>query len=112
MRGTARLHLGDGGGLEDIERSVELARSIGALELVSRHVNGLSVAHVVLGMFAPPAPRATSRAGSPSRSAPRPDTAGMRGPCATSTTVTATGTRRWLCATLFWRESTRASATT
>jgi class 3 adenylate cyclase/tetratricopeptide (TPR) repeat protein len=49
VRGSARVYLGDDGGLADIEGSVELARSIGALELVSRHVNGLSVAHIVLG---------------------------------------------------------------
>ena len=49
VRGTSRLYLGDDGGLEDVERSLELARSIGAFELVSRHVNGLSVAHILLG---------------------------------------------------------------
>ena len=49
VRGSARLYLGDDGGLADVERSVELARSIGALELVSRHVNGLSVCYVLLG---------------------------------------------------------------
>ena len=49
VRGSARLHLGDDGGLEDMQRSVELARSAGALGTLARHVNGLSVAHIVLG---------------------------------------------------------------
>jgi class 3 adenylate cyclase len=49
VRGSARLSLSDDGGLEDVARSVQLARATGALELVSRHVNGLSVAHILLG---------------------------------------------------------------
>jgi tetratricopeptide (TPR) repeat protein len=49
VRGSARLYLGDDSGLEDIELSVEIAKAIGALGLVARHVNGLSVAQIALG---------------------------------------------------------------
>jgi hypothetical protein len=49
MLGTVRLNLGDDGGLEDVERSVDLSRSTGSIGHLSRHVNGLSVAYVALG---------------------------------------------------------------
>ena len=49
MLGIVRLNLGDDGGLEDVERSVEVSRSTGSIGHLSRHVNGLSVAYVALG---------------------------------------------------------------
>jgi tetratricopeptide (TPR) repeat protein len=49
VRGSSRIWLGDDGGLADMVRSVQLTREIGALGLLSRHVNGLSVAHIALG---------------------------------------------------------------
>ena len=49
LRGSIRVALGDDAGLEDTERSIELLRSIGALSLLSRHFNSLSVTHIQLG---------------------------------------------------------------
>jgi class 3 adenylate cyclase len=47
--GTARVDLGDRGGLEDLERSVELAASVGALGELSRALNNLSTQLGILG---------------------------------------------------------------
>jgi class 3 adenylate cyclase/tetratricopeptide (TPR) repeat protein len=47
--GGFRVTAGDAGGVEDIERSVELATSSGSLALLTRVVNNLAVAHQALG---------------------------------------------------------------
>lgn len=49
LRGSARVGLGDDAGIEDLHRSGDLLRSIGALGLLSRHFNSLSVARIQLG---------------------------------------------------------------
>ena len=48
-RGVSRVSLGDRGGLEDLERSVEIATAAGALGSLSRAYNNLSVAQMFLG---------------------------------------------------------------
>jgi class 3 adenylate cyclase len=47
--GTARIDLGDRGGLADLERSVEIAASAGALSELSRAYNNLSTQLGILG---------------------------------------------------------------
>jgi hypothetical protein len=49
MWATTRMHLGDASGLEDIERSVELASASGALGPLTRALNNLSAVHQELG---------------------------------------------------------------
>jgi class 3 adenylate cyclase/tetratricopeptide (TPR) repeat protein len=49
IRGSARVSLGDDGGLDDVLKSVELARSSGALGVLSRRFNSLSVQQIELG---------------------------------------------------------------
>lgn len=48
LRGLERVFTGDAGGLDDLERSIELARS-GDVGDLARVVNGLAVAYQVLG---------------------------------------------------------------
>jgi class 3 adenylate cyclase len=47
--GTTRVELGDDGGLEDLERSIEIASAAGALGELSRAYNNLSTVHGMLG---------------------------------------------------------------
>jgi tetratricopeptide (TPR) repeat protein len=47
--GIARVDLGDPGGIEDLERSVEIAASAGALSELSRALNNLSTQLGILG---------------------------------------------------------------
>jgi class 3 adenylate cyclase len=49
VRGIARVDLGDRGGLDDLERSVEMAASAGALGELSRAYNNLSTQYGILG---------------------------------------------------------------
>ena len=48
-RGSTRVTLGDVGGLDDLNTAIESARAAGALSVVSRTLNSLSVAHIELG---------------------------------------------------------------
>jgi class 3 adenylate cyclase/tetratricopeptide (TPR) repeat protein len=49
LLGTARVIIGDRGGIEDLERSVELATATGALGVLARAHNSVAVAHQILG---------------------------------------------------------------
>ena len=49
LLGLVRIYLGDRGGLEDLERGVEIGRSTGAYGSLLRAYNGLAVAHQTLG---------------------------------------------------------------
>jgi class 3 adenylate cyclase len=49
LRGSNRVELGDRGGLEDMERSIELAASAGALGRLSTAYNNLSTMYGILG---------------------------------------------------------------
>jgi tetratricopeptide (TPR) repeat protein len=47
--GMARVYMGDRGGLDEIERAIEMALAAGVLGTLSRSYNSLSVAHQALG---------------------------------------------------------------
>jgi class 3 adenylate cyclase len=47
--GSARVTLGDAGGLDDLQAAIDSARAAGALSVLARAYNSLSVAHVELG---------------------------------------------------------------
>ena len=47
--GMTRVYLGDRGGLDEIERAIEMALAAGVLGTLSRSYNSLSVAHQALG---------------------------------------------------------------
>ena len=49
LLGMARLQMGDRDGIEDIERSIELAAATDALGVLTRAHNSLAVAHQILG---------------------------------------------------------------
>ena len=47
--GMARVYMGDRGGLDEIERAIEMALAAGVLGTLSRSYNSLSVAHQAIG---------------------------------------------------------------